>query len=748
MGANGADEPTAVRDTYSLTRRELLKAIGIGGSIASAGGAGLAAAQGTPGPSVPKIEFGYRKPGGPSVEQLAFQLEGDVQRIFEFVRDQVRYDAYPGALRGALGTLWGLAGNSVDQAQLLAAMLNHVKIKTRFVSGTLQDATASSLIDSVHVTVTAAQEHAAKVHAKQSTGDATSVAQELTPEQQKALDDLITRAQALTEDTKRQLSEGVDIIMTALSEAGVTLPTTGVALPEGEQSRHVWVQYAAGTEWVDLDPSISNAAPGTAYADSVETYDDLPQEWMHAISFTLSAEKIQGGKATKSELLTHSEYAQDLVGKSLVLVHLQPDSLKGLGAVIESALEGTVQYIPHLALGTNDVVPGTDRVTLVTDGGTTDAFGGERTNDGDTVSEWLEITITSPEMPDRHITREVFDRLGPELRNQPDADLSTFPTATLTDLGSQGGTVFLPLLALWSIVPTVGAVPMSYFDQDYSVVDLYGNLSLPGYSYHVARDGLSIAFADTGCPRVYANRPNLTAFLLTPTNFSEDRTEGEATIDLMFQSLADIPWSGIPAPNAPAAVVAGVLGQVAERLTLESTTGNEVVKPSTASVSALFEEVARQSIPVVALLPGKPVPSTVSLSNRARVLVTEALDSGYIVVVPEQPVSLGGEALTGWWQIDAATAETFDRMETGLGMTTLGYADTVKVSVQATPAMRLLSICLFAAGFLASMMLGAIFSGTALAAGAQGGLAAFALGGGVASLVGGGASGALVAAAC
>jgi hypothetical protein len=77
--------------------------------------------------------------------QQAAELGNDWQQMFAYVRS-LDYESYKGSLRGTRGTLWSEAGNSMDQASLLIAMLRGSGIPARYRHGTLSTERAQELI--------------------------------------------------------------------------------------------------------------------------------------------------------------------------------------------------------------------------------------------------------------------------------------------------------------------------------------------------------------------------------------------------------------------------------------------------------------------------------------------------------------------------------------------------------------------------------------------------------------------------
>jgi hypothetical protein len=614
---------------------------------------------------------------GPTAADKAADLRYDLNAIFRFVADEVEYDPYAGALRGANGTNWGLAGNSVDQALLLAAMLDEALVETRFVVGELSVEAADRIMDSARQDEATARAQAARVLAPLPATDGQALA--LTPEEESLARALPAAQRDFMERIDRHLDEEIDVVADALASAGISLPEPAVELPERERQRHVWVQYADGPLWIDLDPSIPGSQPGDVHATVLETHDRLPDDEHHRVTIRLVAEQIVGGAPARSELLTFEATSGELVGVPITLLHPEAESLKAAGVAITAGLTGTLNYVPALIVG-NQSIQGKP-VTFATGGGVLGALSVEESDaggvpEGDTLGEWLEIDLKTPR-GERRIVREIFDRVGSAQRQLATVDPAAVASVDLVEDGPAAGR-YLPLTEVWSIGVVSGMVPAAYFGESPQSGDQLADLSRIVHTYHYGRDVVSQSRAPATGFRAYRDEPNVTAFVMAKTATAGAVTE-TATFDILHRGSAVRPLAGGSGPaGAHPLLTEGILAHVIERAMVEvsAVMPAELALPagSSTGVGRVFEEAARQGIAAVVLRPGEADPARLAIGEGARALIAAALEAGLVVIVPERPVALGGEERIGWWLVDSATGATEDQMDDGRGVEMAEYA--------------------------------------------------------------------------
>ena len=74
----------------------------------------------------------------PEIQALAAQLNLDPVKLFAFVRNTIEFQPYFGSLKGSQGTLLEKAGNDMDQASLLIALLRASNVPARYVAGVVE----------------------------------------------------------------------------------------------------------------------------------------------------------------------------------------------------------------------------------------------------------------------------------------------------------------------------------------------------------------------------------------------------------------------------------------------------------------------------------------------------------------------------------------------------------------------------------------------------------------------------------
>jgi transglutaminase-like putative cysteine protease len=314
----------------------------------------------------------------------------DATSAFELVRDGIAFDAYRGVLRGDAGTLAARAGGSFDRAMLLKVLLDAQGATSRYAIGTLDSDTAAALV---------ARSLSAPVAPLPAAGyspidDSLEMATELRARRDHAL--LLA---ALGDDLS-----GLDADATAAAIADVT--------------RHAWVQVAQddGT-WLDLDPSLVDAAPGDTLTTPDETTDALAQTDMHMVRIRLAAEHLRSGALHEDWYLDTALPAWVLDDEQLILTFAPKGSgdggLLGPGGLLGGGGGGgSTAWSPVLFVG-SDAAYGTDIVFSGEVGGGGLLGPGEQV---DLASLGIEVTTTSPDGGTRTVRQSLADRVSPELR--------------------------------------------------------------------------------------------------------------------------------------------------------------------------------------------------------------------------------------------------------------------------------------------------------------------------------------------
>jgi len=225
---------------------------------------------------------------------------GDADAIFAFVRDRIGTENYPGAMRGASGTLQSHGGSPADKALLLAALLASKSVAVRFVHTSLTDDEAGRIATIANAAPRPDSSPLPDDAFRRLETDATAARAGIAEVRKRAEDGangVLADARSATED-----------LLSVTSAANVRVGDDDSAA----QSRaianlrdHWWVQAQEEGAWVDLDPSLPDMQLGkhlgTAPADAPA--DALPDSVVRRLTVRLVADRLSGSTPSTSTLV-------------------------------------------------------------------------------------------------------------------------------------------------------------------------------------------------------------------------------------------------------------------------------------------------------------------------------------------------------------------------------------------------------------------------------------------------------------
>ncbi len=593
---------------------------------------------------------------------FAAALGHDPARIFEFVRDQVAYEPYAGCLRGPRGTLLALAGNGVDRASLLAAMLASAKQRVRFAQGRLPDDRARELVGSLFV-------------------DRAGGAPAATPAP--------GAAKAAADALAAGVSRDGRLLAASLREAGFPARAETRTLESlVEEARdHWWVQWWRDGEWVDLDPSFGSAAAGTTYAKAAATFDALPETLFHRVELVVRVEEYTGAQPATRDVLTYSATAADLSGADLVLVHVaersQPAGGSGLGAFAPaSAASGEVK---PLLLVNGRQVEGASFWQKAPRTSSGLGFGGllgggeepEPAPDvAVAVAESVQIDFAAPGGARESVVRELFDLAGPALRAKGQTLKASEVTARSNGpraprLTETFHDLFLSTGALHAAHLENLALPPAPAPGD--PVDVAASLRLANILLVSTSDAAAgrIETPDRGVCRFYPDSPRVHIAGLTL-----DRNGMRLSMDLRRDRVRAV-GTGVRKEHLFAAqVLRGVVDGHLERALADYLAGTDGTSRAagagapSVSTSLVFDLAHAAKVPS-ALLQKNAAALAANVPPDARARVEAALAAGHIALAPTRPVAVAGAQRFAWWQVDPRSGDTIAVTDEGLHQATV-----------------------------------------------------------------------------
>lgn len=589
---------------------------------------------------------------------FAQALEKDVTRIFEFVRDNIAFEVYPGVLRGPRGTLLARAGNSADRAALLASLLTESGFKVRYVRGTLSERDARDLVGSMWSAVgNPASQTVSGSDASRPVADAFVAA------------------------GKRNYERIKEVLNTARrGEKPAALSFDALV---GEARTHYWVQVEQDGRWIDVDPVFADTAAGKTYTSAEDTMAALPASLYHRVTIRILAENSDGTQPTTAEILTHSANAADLSGVGVLLVHV-PENWQGpirnIQGALGAALAETGRVKPLLLIrGVEPIVGAPFRTALKTTGvggiGDLLSGGGTRKPLELATAEWIEFTFDYPDGRSETVVREVFDLVGKAKRARGEALTQEEITALAT-----GDRTRVLNATVFNLFFTTGRLDAAHLDGLASgstpgPVESVGSavaLQRLAIAFHLisdalfrrmkTRDGTTITFyPDT--PRVFIDQ------------FALDAERVGLTVDLRRDRVRVVAAGSDRQPVVLANALRGAVNGTLEQALLDHVTASApatIRMTSSLSASRLFAQADAQRIPAV-LVTSDQARMDPSIPADALARLFEDVRRGNYALALGRPIEVAGLPRYAWWRVDPGTGETVAVTDEGLHQSSNDY---------------------------------------------------------------------------
>lgn len=445
----------------------------------------------------------------PAALQLALGSEPDT--LFAWVRDETRWLAYDGELRGAQGVVMDRMGSSLDRALLLADLLQRAGHTARIVGSEIGTQQATALAD--HWSdVPIPLEPQTSAELLQQDAEIAAAAERFDLDAAEFAADIRRELQRFDAD-RSKLGTAVSTQRHALQEFLLDEPAAG----NHRVHHHWWVQIDNAGRWQDLDPALRDLDAGERWLDTpheIAFYpEDLPDDQRHWLELTIIAEQVAGDQLQQHTALNHRYPASSLIGRQ-IRIETHPFNAPGMDALLgldadfaqadlPAAILRETEWIPLLRVG-GDLV--TDK-SILSDGTVqeqrgsvphgeafeeaTGALGalGLRDRDHDEESApaelsavILEMTVHAPQRQPDRFQRPMMDVIGAAARHG-ERELPDFTRARREARATA-------MLGSMELAPQLAWMPAEQLSALRYEELLDNRLPAVGAAYSAVRDGL------------------------------------------------------------------------------------------------------------------------------------------------------------------------------------------------------------------------------------------------------------------
>lgn len=381
-----------------------------------------------------------------SINRADFDLDAlidrhayDVGEIISFAREAIHFEQYPGLLRGAQGTLLSRAGNSLDQALLLATLLKNNGEEARILRTNLSPAQVQKLMPEINPYVQPIATLSPEVEATAATGSGDLTWKLANPE---------------------MIGNTLNSIISALGKEGISLGDSSVEKGILEEARdYFWVEYRAGPSqpWISVHPVFTNTPGEFNKLQFTEVMgSNIAEDLQHRFRLQAFIEQKSGSRLMVHEIMDPWERpTANLVNKNLSFSTLPSGLtpklfLSGWDEILAKSrffipllngkpapggkafdLNGNAFSLDDMSMDAFGAAPLFQTVGEVTEKavGALGSLGNgpdrESNVDLQTLTAvWLEYTLIEPGERERTIRRMLLDRLGSTAREKSDLSVS------------------------------------------------------------------------------------------------------------------------------------------------------------------------------------------------------------------------------------------------------------------------------------------------------------------------------------